>query len=58
MPFVLDASIVVAWWSADAPHPVADAALERLSADSGAVPAFWWFDVRHALVASERRQQA
>jgi predicted nucleic acid-binding protein len=57
MPFVLDASLVVAWWSADPPDPVADAALERLIADQGAVPAFWWFDVRHALICSERRQQ-
>jgi predicted nucleic acid-binding protein len=55
MPFVLDAAIVVAW-SATSPDPVA-AALERLSADQGAVPAFWWFDLRHALVCSERRQQ-
>jgi predicted nucleic acid-binding protein len=57
MPFALDASVVVAWWSADTPDPVADAALDHLAADRGAVPAFWWFDVRHALLGSERRQQ-
>jgi predicted nucleic acid-binding protein len=57
MPFVLDASIVVAWWSADTSDPVAGAALERVFADHGAAPAFRWFHVRNALVSSERRQQ-
>jgi predicted nucleic acid-binding protein len=55
MPFVLDASVVVAWWSADTPDPVAEAALERLATDHGAVPSPWWFDVRNALIAGERR---
>lgn len=57
MPVALDASVVVAWWSADTQYPVADAALERLAGDQAVVPAFWWFDVRQALLASERRQQ-
>ena len=57
MAFVLDASVVVAWWSADTQYPVADAALERLAGDQAVVPAFWWFDVRQSLLASERRQQ-
>jgi len=55
MPFVLDASVVVAWLSAETLHPIAEAALERLATDHGVVPAFWWFDVRQALLTGERR---
>jgi predicted nucleic acid-binding protein len=32
-------------------------ALDRLVMDQGVVPAFWWFDVRQALLASEQQQQ-
>jgi predicted nucleic acid-binding protein len=57
MPFVIDASIVVAWAFSDEHHPVASAALERLEADDGAAPSLWWFEVRNALLAGERRQR-
>ena len=57
MPFALDASIVLAWAFPDGQHPVADAALERLDTDDGAVPALWWFEVRSALITDERRQR-
>ena len=56
MPFALELSVVVAWESADTQDPVTDGALDRLATDPGVVPAFWWFDVRHALLCSERRQ--
>ena len=57
MPFVLDASIVVAWAFADEHHPVAGAALDRLATDDGVAPSLWWFEVRNALLAGERRQR-
>lgn len=57
MPFVLDASIVVAWAFADEHHPVAEAALDRLATDDGAAPFLWWFEVHNALLAGERRQR-
>jgi predicted nucleic acid-binding protein len=57
MPFVLDASIVVAWAFSDERHPVAEAALDRLATDDGAAPFLWWFEVRNALLAGERRQR-
>jgi predicted nucleic acid-binding protein len=57
MPFVLDASIVVAWAFSDERHPVAEAALDRLATDDGAAPSLWWFEVRNALLAGERRQR-
>jgi predicted nucleic acid-binding protein len=56
MSFVLDASVVAAWWSAEPPDAVADAALERLATESGVVPALWWFEVRNALLAAEWRK--
>jgi predicted nucleic acid-binding protein len=57
MPFVLDASIVVAWAFSDERHPVAEAALDRLATDDGAAPFLWWFEARNALLAGERRQR-
>jgi|SRR5271157_5913198 len=57
MPFALDASIVVAWAFPDEQHPVAGVALEHLETEDGAVPALWWFEVRNALIAGERRQR-
>jgi predicted nucleic acid-binding protein len=57
MPFVLDASIVVAWAFSDEHYPVAGAALDRLATDDGATPSLWWFEVRNALLAGERRQR-
>ena len=57
MAFVLDASTVLGWAFPDEEHPVADAALERLATEDGAVPALWWFEVRNALLAGERRKR-
>lgn len=54
---MLDASIVVAWAFSDEHHPVATAALDRLETDEGVAPTLWWFEVRNALLAGERRQR-
>ena len=55
MPFVLDASIALAWALADENHPVAAAALARIRTDEALVPSIWWFEVRNALIVNERR---
>ncbi len=55
MAVVVDASIALAWAFPDEQTAAADAALERLAVEDGVVPALWWFEVRNALIAGERR---
>jgi predicted nucleic acid-binding protein len=55
MPFVLDASIALAWAFADEDDPRATAALARIRTDEALVPSIWWFEIRNALVVNERR---
>jgi predicted nucleic acid-binding protein len=55
MPFVLDASVALAWAFADEDDPRATAALARFRSDEALVPGIWWFEVRSALVVNERR---
>ncbi len=55
MPFVLDASIAACWAFDDEDHLVAALALERVRTDEARVPSLWWFEVRNALIVSERR---
>jgi predicted nucleic acid-binding protein len=56
MPFVLDASVTVSWGLARGRHGEAVAAFDRLRGDNAFVPATWWFEVRNALLLSERRR--
>ena len=55
MAVVVDASITLAWAFVDEQSPVADAALARVAADGGVVPAVWPFEGRNALLVGERR---
>lgn len=56
MAFVLDASVTLAWYLTDEAAPTADLALERLRDSGDAIaPVVWWFEIRNALLASERR---
>jgi predicted nucleic acid-binding protein len=57
MAFVLDASVSAVWALADESSSVADAAAERLKAESALVPQLWWYEIRNLLVVSERRQR-
>jgi predicted nucleic acid-binding protein len=57
VPFALDASVAAAWAFPDEDHPDAEAALEQIRTESATVPALWWFEVRNALVISERRKR-
>lgn len=55
MPFVLDASVALAWAFAEDESNTAQAALARLRTDEAVAPALWWFEVRNTLVIGERR---
>ena len=54
MPFVLDASSAVAWALGE-PDSRAVLARERLRTDQALAPTLWWFELRNALLANERR---
>lgn len=54
MPFVIDASVVVAWALQEV-HPTAALALAQVETDQALVPAIWWFEVRNGLIVNERR---
>jgi predicted nucleic acid-binding protein len=56
MPFVLDASVAVAWTYADQ-HPSALEARDRITTDPALVPSLWWFEIRNALIIQERRRR-
>jgi predicted nucleic acid-binding protein len=55
MPFVLGASIALAWAFADEDDPRAVAELARIRTDEALVPSIWWFEARNTLVVNERR---
>ena len=54
-PFVLDASVAVAWLLHDEEEPRAEAALVRLAETEAFVPQVWHLEVRNALLLAERR---
>ena len=54
-PFVLDASVAVAWLLHDEEDPRANAALVRLAQVEALVPQVWHLEVRNALLIAERR---
>ena len=55
MRFVLDASVTLSWAMRDEDNPLADIAFEYIQTDSSLVPAIWWYEIRNALLISERR---
>ena len=55
MPFVLDASVTLAWALDEHKTEAADQALRRLLDDTAVAPAIWWFEVRNVLIVAERR---
>ena len=52
---VVDASVFLAWCMGDEEEPEAEIAMQRVVADGGVVPRIWWYEVRNALLVSERR---
>ena len=57
LSLVVDASVTACWALDDEPHPAADAALARATADEVLVPSLWWFEIRNLLVVAERRNR-
>jgi predicted nucleic acid-binding protein len=55
MPFVLDASVTIAWAFEDEDRTSASRVLLRMRTDEARVPGLWWYEVRNALIVNERR---
>jgi predicted nucleic acid-binding protein len=57
MPFVLDASVAVAWAFDDEISPYPNRVLELLATDIARVPSIWPLETANALLSAERRQR-
>jgi predicted nucleic acid-binding protein len=57
MPFVLDASVAVAWCFEDETTPYTEYVLALLGSDTAHVPAIWPLEVANALLVAERRKR-
>lgn len=57
MPFILDASVTMAWVFQDEAVPYANRVLALLSSDSARVPGIWPLEVTNAILNAERRQR-
>lgn len=57
MPFVVDASVTLAWCFEDEATPQTEAILDRLSDDTAMVPALWELEVSNVLLLGERRSR-
>jgi predicted nucleic acid-binding protein len=55
MPFVLDASVTMAWCFEDETTPETDAVLDRLAGDPAVVPSLWEYEVANVLLVGARR---
>ena len=55
MPFVLDASVTMAWCFSDEATPYTDAVLARFRTAGAIVPAVWSLEVINTLLIGERR---
>lgn len=55
MPFVLDASVTMAWCFDDEANPYANSVLDRLTEDTAVVPSLWALEVANVLLVAQRR---
>ncbi len=55
MSLVIDCSVVLAWSLADEDEDSATEALQRTVETGAVVPQLWWYELRNALLANERR---
>ena len=55
MPFVVDASVALAWHFEDEPSLYADRVLERLREEGAVAPSIWPLEMANGLVIAERR---
>jgi len=54
---VLDASTMIAFLLADETSPVAEEAMRVAEAEGAVAPVIWWYEIRNALVVSQRRRR-
>jgi predicted nucleic acid-binding protein len=57
MPFVVDASIVAAWFLPDETSEIADRALEMLETDDAIAPDLLSHELRNILISAEKRKR-
>ncbi|XUY27709.1 type II toxin-antitoxin system VapC family toxin [Agrobacterium sp. rho-8.1] len=57
MPFVVDASIVAAWFLPDESSEIADRALEMLETDDAIAPDLLSHELRNILISAEKRKR-
>ena len=57
MPFVLDASIVLAWHFDDEDDALAEQVARRSADEPAVVPAHWFAEIANGLLAGERRRR-
>ncbi|MES5097709.1 type II toxin-antitoxin system VapC family toxin [Agrobacterium sp. BA1120] len=57
MPFVVDASIVAAWFLPDETSDIADNALDRLETDDAIAPDLLSHELRNILLSAEKRKR-
>lgn len=57
MAFVLDASVTLAWLLPDEESPLAEYVQDLLVEHRAFVPTVWWYEIRNALIVSERRNR-
>ncbi len=55
MPFVLDASVALAWWFRDERNAYAYGVRRRLQDDPALVPPVWVLEMANGLLVAERR---
>ncbi len=57
MPFVVDASVTIAWLMPDETNEIARMAFDRLLEDEALAPGLWWYEVRNVLLMNQRRRR-
>src|SRR5437879_2260431 len=57
MPFVVDASVTMAWCFEDEATPATDAVLDRFGHDEAIVPTLWQLEIANVLLVAERRRR-
>jgi len=57
MPFVVDASLALAWYFEDEASEYADRVLDRVGEDLALVPSLWALEIANALAFAERRNR-
>ncbi|MXW47807.1 MAG: type II toxin-antitoxin system VapC family toxin [Gammaproteobacteria bacterium] len=55
MSVVIDNSVFIAWCMGKEDDPTVYNTMQRVADEGGVVPRIWWYELRNALLANERR---